>query len=87
MAHIAFPYPSKIREQTVKERAKKAHGLRRVARLLGLWRRACMVLAEWDSRALQRERLAQLNDHLLADVGLVREKPIVDRSKLFYWLP
>jgi uncharacterized protein YjiS (DUF1127 family) len=46
-----------------------------------------MVLAEWDSRALQRERLAQLNDHLLADVGLTREKPIVDRVKLFYWFP
>jgi uncharacterized protein YjiS (DUF1127 family) len=46
-----------------------------------------MVLAEWDSRALQRERLAQLNDHLLADVGLTREQQLVDRSKLFYWLP
>jgi uncharacterized protein YjiS (DUF1127 family) len=46
-----------------------------------------MVLAEWDSRALQRERLAQLNDHLLADVGLTREKPIVEASKLFCWLP
>jgi uncharacterized protein YjiS (DUF1127 family) len=46
-----------------------------------------MVLAEWDSRALQRERLEHLNDHLLADVGLMREKPIVDPSKVFYWLP
>jgi len=87
MAHIAFPYPSKIREQTVKERAKKAHGLRRVARLLGLWRRACMVLAEWDSRARRREELSQLNDHLLADIGLTREKQIVEVGRLFYWLP
>ena len=46
-----------------------------------------MVIAEWDSRALQRERLAWLNDHLLADVGLTREKQIVEISKLFYWLP
>jgi uncharacterized protein YjiS (DUF1127 family) len=46
-----------------------------------------MAIAEWDSRALQRERLARLNDHLLADVGLTRERQIVDPSKLFYWLP
>jgi uncharacterized protein YjiS (DUF1127 family) len=87
MAHIAFTCPSEIREQIVEAREKKAHSLRRVARLLRLWRRACMVLAEWDSRALQRQRLAQLNDHLLADVGLTREKQIVEGSKLFCWLP
>ena len=87
MTNMAFTYPGKIREQTVAAWDKNAHSLRRVARLPGLWRRACMALAEWDSRALQRERLAQLNDHLLADVGLMREKPIVDPSKLFCWLP
>jgi uncharacterized protein YjiS (DUF1127 family) len=87
MANLAFTCPSRIREQTVEARGKKAHSLRRTARLLRLWRRAYTVIAEWDSRALQRERLAHLNDHLLADVGLTREKPIVDRSKLFYWLP
>ena len=87
MAHITFTCPSEIRYQTVEAQEKKAHSLRHIARLLGLWRRACMVLAEWDSRALQREGLAQLNDHLLADVGLMREKPIVDPSKVFYWLP
>ena len=87
MAHIAFTCPNKIREQTVAAREKNAHSLRRIARLPGLWRRACMALAEWDSLALQRERLAQLNDHLLADVGLMREKQVVDPSKLFCWLP
>ena len=87
MTYIAFTYPSKNREQTVEEREKKAHSLRRIARLPGQWRRVCMVLAEWDSRALQRERLARLNDHLLADVGLTREKQIVDPSKVFCWLP
>ena len=87
MAHITFTCPSEIRYQTVEAQEKKAHSLRHSARLLGLWRRACMVLAEWDSRALQREGLAQLNDHLLADVGLMREKQIVDPSKLFCWLP
>jgi len=87
MANLAFTCPSKIREQTIEEQEQKAHSLRRVARLPGLWRRACMVIAEWDSRALQRERLAWLNDHLLADVGLTREKQIVEISKLFYWLP
>ena len=87
MAHIAFTCPSKIRERNVEAQEKKAHSLGRIARLPGLWRRACMVIAEWDSRALQRERLAWLNDHLLADVGLTREKQIVEISKLFYWLP
>ena len=87
MTNITFTYPSKFRKQTVEAREKKALSLRRVARLPGLWRRACMVLAEWDSRALQRERLSQLNDHLLADVGLMREKQVVDPSKLFCWLP
>ena len=87
MANIAFTCPSEIREQTVEARERKAHSLKRVARLLWLWRRACMVLAEWSSRALQHDELAQLNDHLLADIGLRREKQIVDASKLFCWLP
>jgi uncharacterized protein YjiS (DUF1127 family) len=87
MADVAFTCLSKIRQQTIEEREKKAHGLRRTARLLELWRRACNLVAEWDSRALQRERLAQLNDYLLADIGLTREKQIVDVSKLFLWLP
>jgi uncharacterized protein YjiS (DUF1127 family) len=87
MANLAFTCPREIRGQTIEEQGKKAHSLRRIARFVQLWRRACMVIAEWDSRALQRERLAQLNDHLLADVGLTRETQIIDRSKLFYWLP
>jgi uncharacterized protein YjiS (DUF1127 family) len=87
MADIAFTSPGKIRAQTVEAREKKVHRVGRIAQLLGLWSRACMTIAEWDSRALQRERLDQLNDHLLADVGLTREKQIVDVSKLIYWLP
>jgi uncharacterized protein YjiS (DUF1127 family) len=87
MADIAFTCPSEIQGHTVEAPEKKVHSLRRIARLPRLWRRACMIIAEWDSRALQRERLAQLNDHLLADVGLTREKQIVEVSKLFYWAP
>jgi uncharacterized protein YjiS (DUF1127 family) len=87
MANVAFTCPSKIRQRTVERRANKPHSATRIASLLRLWRRACIVIAECDSRALQRERLAQLNDHLLADVGLTREKQIVEVSKLFCWLP
>ena len=87
MANAAFICPSKIRAQTVEESEKKAHSLGRAALSLRLWRRACMVIAEWDSQARQREILAQLDDRLLADIGLTREKPLVDRSKLFCWLP
>jgi len=85
MAEFAFTCPSKFPEQTVEAREESA--LRRIARLPGLWRRACMAIAEWDAHALQRERLSQLNDHLLADVGLTRRKQVVDPSKLFCWLP
>ena len=87
MADVAFTGSSKIRKQTVEAREKKAHSPSWVARLLRRWRRVCMVLAEWDSRALQRERLAQLNDPLLADIGLTREKQIVDASRLFCLFP
>jgi uncharacterized protein YjiS (DUF1127 family) len=82
MANVAFTCPSKIREQTVKARIP-----RRIEHLLQLWRRACILVAEWHSRALQRESLAQLNGHLLADIGLTREKQIVEVSKLFCWFP
>ena len=87
MANVAFTCPSKIWEHSVEAREKKAHSLRRVASLLRLWRRACTALAEWSSRALQCESLPQLNDYLLADIGLRREKQIVDPSMLFCWLP
>jgi uncharacterized protein YjiS (DUF1127 family) len=87
MAEVVFTCPSKIWEQTVGAREWKARSPRRIAQLSVLWRRACMAVAEWDSRARQREKLAQLNDHLLADIGLTRAKPIVEVSKLFYWLP
>ena len=87
MTDVAFTCSSKIREQTVEHLGKKAHSVRRIAQLFGLWRRACRAIAEWDSRALQRESLAHLNDRLLADIGLTREKQIVDVSRLFYWLP
>jgi uncharacterized protein YjiS (DUF1127 family) len=82
MANVALACPSKIRKQTVKARIP-----RRIEHLLQLWRRACILVAEWHSRVRQRESLARLNDHLLADVGLMREKQIVDCSKLFCWFP
>ena len=87
MAHIVITSPGKIWEQTVEAPEKQAHSPTGVGRLLRLWRHSCMVVADWDSRALQRERLAQLNDHMLADIGLTREKPIVDASRLFCLFP
>ena len=87
MAMVAFTFPSKIHEQTVEMRENKVHSLRCSARLLRLWHRACIVVAEWHSRARPRETLARLNDHVLADVGLMRERQIVDCSKLFCWFP
>ena len=85
--NLASTCPGRFWEHTGDARENKAHSLSGVARLLQLWRRGCMVVADWDSRARQRERLAQLNDHLLADIGLTREKQIVDASRLFCLFP
>jgi uncharacterized protein YjiS (DUF1127 family) len=85
MADVFYTWSNNILEQTVEKR-EKAYGLRRIARLLQLWRRTCVVSAEWDSRAFPRERLISLNDYLLADIGLRREKQIVEVSKLSCWL-
>ena len=87
MAHIVFACPGKIWGKQLGRGKTRRTASGGVACLLRLWRRACMVLAEWSSRALQHNELAQLNDHLLADIGLRREKQIVDASKLFCWLP
>jgi uncharacterized protein YjiS (DUF1127 family) len=87
MVDVAFACSSKIREQAAGKRENKVHSLRRGARLLRLLRRACIVVAEWHSQARQRETLARLNDHVLADVGFMRERQEVNYSKLFCWLP
>ncbi len=56
-------------------------------KMLRLCRRACaVVVAAWRSRARQRDSLAQLDDHLLADIGLTREAQLVDCAKPF-WCP
>ena len=55
-------------------------------KMLRLCRRACAVAAAWRSRARQRDSLAQLDDHLLADIGLTREAQLVECSKPF-WCP
>jgi uncharacterized protein YjiS (DUF1127 family) len=65
---------------------RRPRNRRGVARWLGLWRQGCMVLARWDTRARQGERLNRLDDRLLADIGLTREKQIVAASQELYWL-
>ena len=52
-----------------------------------LGRRACALMANWRSRARQRQALARLDDRLLADIGLTREAQMVECSKLFWWCP
>lgn len=54
--------------------------------MLDLCRRARVVVAAWHSRARQRKSLAQLDDHLLADIGLTREVQVAESSKPF-WCP
>jgi uncharacterized protein YjiS (DUF1127 family) len=52
-------------------------------KMLRLCRRARVLAAAWRSRARQRASLAQLDDHLLADIGLTREAQTVECSKPF----
>jgi uncharacterized protein YjiS (DUF1127 family) len=55
-------------------------------KMLLLCRRACAMAAVWCSRARQRDSLAQLDDHLLADIGLTREAQLAECAKPF-WCP
>ena len=44
MANLAFTCSSKIREQTIEARERKAHSLRHIARFLRLWRHARIAM-------------------------------------------
>jgi uncharacterized protein YjiS (DUF1127 family) len=46
-------------------------------RQLPLWRRIAGLLALWRRRAYERRRLAQLDDRMLADIGVNR----LDRAR------
>ena len=52
-----------------------------------LCRQARALVAVWRSRARQREALARLDDRLLADIGLTREKRVLACSTLVWWHP
>ena len=47
-------------------------------------RRAVMQLAALDSRRRQRQRLLQLDDRLLADIGISREQAQREAMKPFW---
>ena len=44
------------------------------------------LLVLWYERARQRSRLAELDDHLLQDIGKTREQALVEAGKPF-WQP
>jgi uncharacterized protein YjiS (DUF1127 family) len=48
-------------------------------------RRACEQAITRRSRSRQLEALSQLDDRLLADIGLTREEQMSACSKLFWW--
>ena len=54
--------------------------------VLRVSRLARVLVAAWHSRLCEREALARLDDHLLADIGLTREAQMVECSKPF-WCP
>jgi uncharacterized protein YjiS (DUF1127 family) len=49
-------------------------------------RGARMAVAVWRARVRERQALAQLDDHLLADIGITREARIAECAKPF-WHP
>ena len=56
-------------------------GLRRVGFHLG---RGIDRLLVWVERAGQRHRLAELNDHMLRDIGLSRADVLAEATKPFW---
>jgi uncharacterized protein YjiS (DUF1127 family) len=54
--------------------------------VLRLCRGVGRAAAVWRSRARERQSLAQLDDNLLADIGITREARIAECSKPF-WQP
>lgn len=48
--------------------------------------RGCQALAAWMARSRQRQHLAELNDHMLRDLGLSRADVQFEIKKPF-WRP
>jgi len=53
-------------------------------KVIRLCRRVCEQAIARHSRSRQLEALSQLDDRLLADIGLTREAQLVECSKLFW---
>ncbi len=58
-------------------------GLRRLGDAIG---RGFDRLLLWTERSEQRHQLAELNDHMLRDIGLSRADVMAETTKLF-WQP
>ena len=56
-------------------------------KVIRLCRRAREQAIARRSRSRQLEALSQLDDRLLADIGLTREEQMFACSKLFWWWP
>ena len=54
---------------------------------MGLRRRMVEQVAVWRSRGRQLYALSRLDDRLLADIGLTREKRVLACSTLVWWHP
>ena len=42
------------------------------------------TISAWDSRSRQRRKLAEMEDHLLADLGISRREAAIEAAKPFW---
>lgn len=57
---------------------------RRPGSTLSHFARAIAALQTWVRRSRGRDDLAELDEHLLRDIGLTRSQVEIERSKLFW---
>ncbi len=47
--------------------------------------KAAATLSHWQDRAEQRYRLAEMDQHVLLDIGISRNQALAEARKPFWW--
>ena len=59
-------------------------GEARLAPAAGIALKVAVVLTVWSQRARTRKALAQLDDHILRDIGLDRRQAFTESRRMFW---